>query len=655
MLKLKDGRKELYQWDVGVVGTLTIDGVDEVHFSNLRYGVSFNIRVVDNKIEFPPEVLQSGADIFCWAFVREQNGGYTKKEQTFNVEKRPRPADYVYEPTEILSWETLKKEIEKLDENTDKAIADLEKGTIKELDVVDLITCESGVYLTGKIIYRKSIISQPFTEWMPMKALLIVSKNGYETYFQWIGSAYILAGLSNAEGEFENEFIKYEFSSFATKDYVNKLIEDIESGEEGKDGKSAYQIALDNGFEGTEEEWLESLKGVQGIQGDKGTDGADGFSPIAKVEQTDNGANITITDKDGTTSVTVLNGKDGVDGKDGENGKDGANGTDGKDGVSATHSWNGTVLTVTSASGTTSANLKGDKGDKGDQGIQGIQGVKGDKGDTGATGSKGADGYTPVKGTDYFTEADKTEMVNDVKNVCVAKNQGSANVGKILVVGTDGNLILAHMPEGGISGDVIGTLDESNNILLSGNLADGTYTLKYENEDGTYTDVGTLEVGAIPDTPDEPTPTIINLATPNETATGETIWNSGEWCNASYMAGSSYAYRSGDTNRVTTNTFAIEQGGIIYVKGIKYAEDSTCQIAIFDANGTYIKHASAYNMATSQGYIDDLTATDGNDYWHFINRLRSDGTDNGARFIRIAGYLSGSVDDVIITQNQPIE
>lgn len=28
----------------------------------------------------------------------------------------------------------------------------------------------------------------------------------------------------------------------------------------GNDGKSAYEIALDNGFEGTEQEWLESLK-----------------------------------------------------------------------------------------------------------------------------------------------------------------------------------------------------------------------------------------------------------------------------------------------------------------------------------------------------------------------------------------------------------
>ena len=38
-------------------------------------------------------------------------------------------------------------------------------------------------------------------------------------------------------------------------------------------------------------------------------------------------------------------------------------GASGKDGISTTHSWNGTTLTVTSASGTSSANLKGDKGD----------------------------------------------------------------------------------------------------------------------------------------------------------------------------------------------------------------------------------------------------------------------------------------------------
>lgn len=37
-------------------------------------------------------------------------------------------------------------------------------------------------------------------------------------------------------------------------------------------------------------------------------------------------------------------------------------------------------------------------------------------------------------------------MTAQVQAVCVAKNQGSANVGKILVVGADGNLTLADMP-----------------------------------------------------------------------------------------------------------------------------------------------------------------------------------------------------------------
>lgn len=35
----------------------------------------------------------------------------------------------------------------------------------------------------------------------------------------------------------------------------------------GKDGESAYELALLNGFEGTEEEWLASLKGEQGNPG----------------------------------------------------------------------------------------------------------------------------------------------------------------------------------------------------------------------------------------------------------------------------------------------------------------------------------------------------------------------------------------------------
>lgn len=54
-------------------------------------------------------------------------------------------------------------------------------------------------------------------------------------------------------------------------------------GDKGDPGDSAYQIAVDNGFKGTEEEWLASLKGSKGDPGQngaQGTKGADGKTPI---------------------------------------------------------------------------------------------------------------------------------------------------------------------------------------------------------------------------------------------------------------------------------------------------------------------------------------------------------------------------------------
>lgn len=61
-----------------------------------------------------------------------------------------------------------------------------------------------------------------------------------------------------------------------------------------------------------------------------------------------------------------------------------------------------------------SGEFKGEKGDTGPQGPRGEQGPKGDTGAIGPQGPAGADGKTPVKGTDYYTEEDKTEMVNSV-------------------------------------------------------------------------------------------------------------------------------------------------------------------------------------------------------------------------------------------------
>ncbi|MFC6170348.1 hypothetical protein [Loigolactobacillus jiayinensis] len=60
---------------------------------------------------------------------------------------------------------------------------------------------------------------------------------------------------------------------------VKDLIGTI-SGQSGADGKSAYELAVVDGFSGTEAEWLASLKGPTGATGPQGPTGKDAVSQI---------------------------------------------------------------------------------------------------------------------------------------------------------------------------------------------------------------------------------------------------------------------------------------------------------------------------------------------------------------------------------------
>ena len=107
---------------------------------------------------------------------------------------------------------------------------------------------------------------------------------------------------------------------------------------------------------------------------------------------------------DGTLSWTNDGGKDNptpVNIK-GEKGDTGATGAD------------GTSVTVTSVSESTKDGGSNVVRFSDGKTVTIKNGSKGSQGATGATGATGADGYTPVKGTDYWTAADKTEMVDDV-------------------------------------------------------------------------------------------------------------------------------------------------------------------------------------------------------------------------------------------------
>ena len=130
-------------------------------------------------------------------------------------------------------------------------------------------------------------------------------------------------------------------------------------GDPGAPGQSAYEIAVDNGFAGTELEWLDSLQGVDGDDGESAYEiaAANGFVG---------------TEADWLASLVGAAGQDGADGAPGE---DGTNGRSPEFQKSATHIQWRLVGDTTWLNLVALADLKGDKGDPGADGIDGQDGV----------------------------------------------------------------------------------------------------------------------------------------------------------------------------------------------------------------------------------------------------------------------------------------
>ena len=154
--------------------------------------------------------------------------------------------------------------------------------------------------------------------------------------------------------------------------------------------------------------------GPQGIQGETGATGPQG--PKGDTGDTGKTGPTGPQGPKGDKGDTGDTGPQGPKGDTGDTGPQGLTGPSGADGVSCTHSWNGSVLTVTSASGTSSADLRGPRGIQGIQGATGPQGEtgpKGDTGETGATGPQGPKGDTGDDGADAtITRASATIDAN---------------------------------------------------------------------------------------------------------------------------------------------------------------------------------------------------------------------------------------------------
>lgn len=120
MLTLNDGRAELWQWDTG--RTLAVDAdCSQVHFSNTVFGRSKDVDVIDGVAVIPDILLQVDKDLNVWAFVGTAENGYTKISKTFKVNRRNKPADYVFTPTEQMTLQMIQRQIGDLADLTTEA------------------------------------------------------------------------------------------------------------------------------------------------------------------------------------------------------------------------------------------------------------------------------------------------------------------------------------------------------------------------------------------------------------------------------------------------------------------------------------------------------------------------------------------------------
>lgn len=154
------------------------------------------------------------------------------------------------------------------------------------------------------------------------------------------------------------------------------------------------------------------------------------------------------------------------------------------------------------------------------------------------------------------------------------------------------------------SGDVVGYVDDQKNIIITGDLANGTYTLKYENQDGSTTEIGTLVIGS--------TPSYVNLVPEAKSHTDlSTVFNSVGYMNNTRPSSATPFYASAN-GYVTTGCFQCTFDSVFYIKGVTIdTNDGNCRFGFAREQNNAI---SPYSVSPS--YTDYATLeTLGNQYY----------------------------------------
>lgn len=124
MFKLKKDIPQLYQWDSNVKLIVEDDRINQVQFSQRFSRTASCVKVENRECFIPNELLQSYCDIFAYACIVDNDGQICEFSEMFTIFARPKPDNYIYTPTEIITFKRIEDELNKKFEALEKEIED---------------------------------------------------------------------------------------------------------------------------------------------------------------------------------------------------------------------------------------------------------------------------------------------------------------------------------------------------------------------------------------------------------------------------------------------------------------------------------------------------------------------------------------------------
>lgn len=240
MFKIYDGRDRFYQWDVDRKLIIEDATITQVHFCNRTDECSLVCETYQENgltlVNVPNILLQTDWRINVYAY----DTNYTKFSETYKVERRTKPTDYVYTETEVLNYNILLEKMEGIESSIENTVNEFLKENPPSVDLTGYVTEEDMAAAIAEI----ELTPGPQG---PIGVTGAPGKDGRDGYTPIKGVDY----FDGAPGK------------------------DGKDGQPGKDGKDGAQgPAGQDGY--TPVKGVDYFDGEPGIQGEPGPAGKDG-------------------------------------------------------------------------------------------------------------------------------------------------------------------------------------------------------------------------------------------------------------------------------------------------------------------------------------------------------------------------------------------